>query len=137
MTSEEKLPIKAIDVSHLPSTRLDTHAPLWWGNLWGLVIETVAFGVLIAAYFTVWMTTSPFPPPQVNEFPINLNPVPDLTVPTIALAVFILSLVPDIWLDISARAKSERAVKILLIFTLAFNIATIVLRFYEFHSLYF
>ena len=137
MTFEERLPAKAIDISQLPATKLDTHAPLWWGNLLGLAIETVAFGVLIAAYFTVWMTTSPFPPPHVNQYPINLNPVPDLTIPTINLAVFILSLVPDIWLDVSARAKRERAVKILLPVTLAFNVVTIVLRFYEFDSLYF
>ena len=105
--------------------------------MWGLVIETIAFGVLIAAYFTVWMMLSPFPPPRVDRFPIIYNTVPDQTIPTINLIVFLVSLVSGFWLDLSARKRNEKAVKILLIVTLIFNIATIVLRFYEFDSLHF
>jgi cytochrome c oxidase subunit III len=137
MTPENLNPLRVIDVSELPTSKYDYHEPLWWGNLWGLVIETVAFGVLIAAYVTVWMLTSPFPPPQVDRFPVNYNPVPDLTIPTINLAVLLLSLIPGVLLDLKARQKDEKTVKILLIITLAFNIAAIILRFYEFDSLYF
>ncbi len=128
---------KIIDVSKLPSTLFDYHAPIWWGNLWGLVIETTVFGILVAVYFSVRMNLSPFPPPQVDRFPVNYNPVPDLLIPTISLIVLLASLIPGIWLDLSARRKNEGAVKILGIITLAFNVAAIVLRFYEFDSLHF
>lgn len=137
MTPENAVPQKAFDVSHLPSTMLDTSEPIWWGNVWGLVIETSVFGCLLAAYFTIRMTLSPFPPPQVDRFPVNYNPVPDLTIPTINLVVLLVSLIPGIWLDLSARRKDEKMVKILLPITLVFNVAAIILRFYEFDSLYF
>ncbi len=128
---------RAFDVSSLPKAVLDTRAPLWWGNSWGLIIETVVFGSLIAAYFTLPMTMSPFPPAQVNQLPINYNTEPDLTIPTINLIVLLLSLIPGILLDMSARRKDERSVLYLLVVTFAFNVAIIVLRFYEFDSLYF
>jgi cytochrome c oxidase subunit III len=135
--AENAIPQKTIDVRELPSTLFDYHEPIWWGNLLGLIIETMVFGVLVAVYFTVRMNLSPFPPPQVDRFPVNYNPVPDLTIPTINLAVLLLSLIPGIWLDLSARREDEGKVKILLILTLLFNLAAIILRFYEFDSLYF
>ena len=137
MTSEDAMTIKTIDVSHLPSTTFDYKAPIWWGNSWLLVIETVTFGCLVAVYFTVWMTLSPFPPPRVDRFPILYDSAPDLTIPTITLVVLLLSLIPEIWLDISARRMDEKMVKILSVVTSVFGVAAIILRFYEFDSLHF
>jgi cytochrome c oxidase subunit III len=137
MTDEDLIGRKTIDVSKLPSTLLDYHEPLWWGNLLGLIIETTMFGILVAVYFSVWMNLSPFPPPRVDRFPVIYNPVPDLTIPTINLIVLLVSLIPGIWLDLSARKMDEKKVKILLVVTLLFNIAIIILRFYEFDALYF
>lgn len=126
-----------IDVTKLPTTGFDTRSPLWWGNLLLLLIETTMFGILIATYFYVRMDTSPFPPPRVNRLPVIYDTKPDLWLPNITLAVLLLSLIPGIWLDLSARRKNLGAVKIGLIITLAFNVAAIILRFYEFDSLYF
>jgi cytochrome c oxidase subunit 3 len=137
MTPDAAIGRKTIDVSKLPSTLFDYHEPIWWGNLLLLFIETTMFGILVAVYFSVRMNLSPFPPPQVDHFPINYHPVPDLLIPTINLAVLLLSLIPGIWVDLSARKKKEGAIKIGLIITLAFNIAAIILRFYEFNSLHF
>src|SRR5215213_622519 len=137
MTDEELIGRKTIDVSELPSTLFDYNEPIWWGNALLLMIETTMFGILVAVYFSVWMNLSPFPPPLVDRFPVIYNPVPDLTVPTINLIVLLVSLIPGILLDLSARKKDEAKVKIFLIITLLFNIAAIVLRFYEFDALYF
>jgi len=137
MTDEELIGRKTIDASKLPSTLFDYNEPIWWGNALLLMIETTMFGILVAVYFSVWMNLSPFPPPLVDRFPVIYNPVPDLTVPTINLIVLLVSLIPGILLDLSARKKDEAKVKIFLIITLLFNIAAIVLRFYEFDSLYF
>lgn len=128
---------RTIDVSKLPSTLFDVHEPLWWGNLLLLLIETTMFGILIAAYFSVAMNLSPFPPPRGDALrnPYDVNP--DLLIPTINLIVLLASLIPAIWLDLSARRKDEGMVKILLVVTITFNIAAIVLRFYEFNSLKF
>ena len=127
----------ALDVSHLPPTMFDHRSPLWWGNLIGLLIETAMFGIMIAVFFTVAMNLRPFPPPRVDRFPVLLNSEPDLTLPIVGLVVLLLSLVPGIWLDVAARKHNVKAVKILLPITLAFNLALVLLRYYEFDSLHF
>ncbi len=35
--AENAVTRKTIDVSKLPSTLFDYHAPIWWGNLWEAV----------------------------------------------------------------------------------------------------
>ena len=126
-----------LDVRDLPAIGFDHRAPLWWGNTLLLFIETTMFGILIAMYFSIAMNTNPFPPPRVDRFPVLYNPVPDLFLPVIGLIVLLLSLIPGIWLDIAARRRDAGSAKIAILFTLGFNIAAIVIRYYEFDSLHF
>jgi heme/copper-type cytochrome/quinol oxidase subunit 3 len=137
MTSEDAVFPRNIDVSDLPKTVFDTRAALWSGNACLLVIETVSIGALVATYFSTWMTLSPFPPPRVDRLPIIHDPVPDLSVPTIGLAILLISLIPEILVDINSRRMNEGAVRILAIVTLAFSVTAIVMRFIEFDSLHF
>lgn len=137
MTNEEFVGRRALDVAELPDTLFDSNAPIWWGNTLLLFIETTMFGILVAVYFSVWMNLSPFPPPRVDHSPVIYNPVPELLIPTINLIVLLASLVPGILLDLSARRMDESKVRLYLFMTLAFNVAAIVLRFYEFDSLLF
>ena len=126
-----------LDVRDLPAIGFDHRAPLWWGNTLLLFIETTMFGILIAMYFSIAMNTNPFPPPRVDRFPVLYNPVPDLFLPVIGLIVLLLSLIPGIWLDIAARRRDAGSAKIAILFTLGFNIAAIIIRYYEFDSLHF
>lgn len=137
MRVEELIGRKTLDVRDLPATLLDYNEPIWWGNLLLLFIETTMFGILVAIYFSVWMNTSPFPPPRVDRMPVIYDAVPELLLPTVGLVVLLVSLIPAIWLDICARRKDEKMVKILLPVTLLINIAAIVIRFQEFDSLLF
>lgn len=137
MTSEDLIAHPTIDVRQLKSTVFDTKSPLWWGNTLLLFIETAMFGILVTIYFSVMMNTSPFPPPRTERMPVLYDSAPDLFLPTVCLALLVVSLIPCIWLDISARKRKAGAVKIGLFITLAFNIAAIVVRYYEFDSLHF
>jgi cytochrome c oxidase subunit III len=137
MTPEQTLQFRPLDVSHLPSTDFDERSPLWWGNTLGLFIETAMFGILAAIYVTVAMNTDPFPPIRADRLPVLRDPVPDLFLPTIGLIVLIVSLAPGIWLDLSARRRDVRSIKIALVLTLTFNIAAFVIRYFEFDSLHF
>ena len=101
----------------------------------GLAIETAMFGILVAIYFSVMMNTEPFPPPRMERFPVLYQSYPDHTLPLIGLAVIVASLVPGIFLDKAARNKQVGMIKILLPITLAFNIAAIFIRYFEFDSL--
>jgi cytochrome c oxidase subunit III len=138
MTREEDFyPRTALDVSDLPATTFDHRAPLWWGNLILLLIETAMFGVMIAVFVTTAMNIRPFPPPRADQMPFMLNTEPDLFLPIVTLVVLVLSLVPGIMLDRAARRRDVPKVKILLASTLIFNIALVVLRYYEFDALHF
>jgi len=129
--------VKTIDASALPEVGFDTRSPLWWGNLVLLLIETAMFGIMIAVYFTTVMNLRPFPPPRVDRFPVMLNSDPALTVPIVYFVVLLLSLIPVIMLDLAGRRRDAKWVKILLPISLLFNLALIVLRYYEFDSLHF
>ena len=138
MTSEDLIGRRILDVSKLPATRFDEKSMLWWGNTWGLTIETAVFGILVALYFSVRMSISQWLPPRTTPgLPVLQDPYPDVIFPTIVLVVFLLSLAPGIYLDVAARRRNASAVKIGLIVTLSFNLVLIVLRYYEFDALHF
>jgi len=128
---------QSLDVAGLPAVGFDTKAPIWWGNALLLMIETAMFGILVALYLNVIQNTSPFPPPRVDRLPVLYDSSPDLTLPVIGLIVLLASLVPGIWLDISARRRNAAGMTIGLAITLTFNIAAFVIRYYEFDSLHF
>jgi cytochrome c oxidase subunit 3 len=127
----------ALDASGLPPIAFDTHSTIWWGNTLLLMIESAMFGILIALYFNVMQNTSPFPPPRIDQLPVLYGSAPDLTLPVAGLVVLLVSLVPGIWVDLSARRRNAPQIMIGLVITLAFNIAAFVIRYYEFDSLHF
>ena len=137
MTPENVLPKAALDVSHLPATKFDHRSSLWWGNLIGLLIETAMFGVMIAVYFTTVMNIRPFPPPRVDRFPVLLDSEPALLIPIIGLGLLLLSLIPGVLIDLAARRRDVKALKILLPISLLSGLAIVFLRYHEFDSLHF
>jgi heme/copper-type cytochrome/quinol oxidase subunit 3 len=128
---------RPIDVSHLPDGGFDAHSPLWWGNLWMLVIESVMFAILIASYFYLRMNFHDWPPVQSNTNPPIYNTNPDLGLGTTILALLLASCVPVIWMDRAARKENQTAVKIGLVICFLVGVACVVLRFQEFSSLHF
>ncbi|HKG13263.1 MAG TPA: cytochrome c oxidase subunit 3 [Pyrinomonadaceae bacterium] len=124
-----------LDVSGLPKHGFDAKTQLWWGNVWLLCIETTMFGLVVAAYFYFRQNFTTWPPPHSDSPPYLLEPVPRLLLPTINLAVIILSVLPMAWADAAARRLDRRTVKMALILVMLFGTAATVLRFYEFRSL--
>jgi cytochrome c oxidase subunit III len=137
MSDGETIDRPSVDVRDLPAIAFDERSPLWWANTIGLFIETAMFGILVAIYVTVAMNTDPFPPIRSDRLPVIRETSPDLFLPVIGLVVLVLSLAPGVWLDLSARRRNVRSIKIALPLTLAFNIAAFVIRYYEFDSLHF
>jgi cytochrome c oxidase subunit 3 len=127
----------ALNVSKLPSGVLDHRAVLWWGNTLLLVIETTVFGLLAATYFYVRMNTHPWPPPRWYPLPVIHNPLPDLMTGTSTLILLIISCLPMIFVDLSARRRRQSNVKIGLFISLAFCFILILVRFFEFRAMMF
>jgi heme/copper-type cytochrome/quinol oxidase subunit 3 len=55
----------------------------------------------------------------------------------VTLVTLLVSVIPAVWLDLAARRMDEGAVKVLVVVTLIFNLALIVLRCFEFQALHF
>lgn len=124
-----------LDVSELPPHGFDTRAPLWWGNLLLLAIETTTFVIAVAAYFYVNQNFNVWPPPRTETYS-QLNPLPSLGNPTANLIVLLLSAAIMVWVDRSARKADKSAVQIGLLICLALNLGSITLRFLEFFSIH-
>lgn len=128
---------RAIDVSKLPTSELDHRALIWWGNLLLIAIETTMFALLVAAYFYVRPNYTSWPPPLVNGPIANLDPVPDLGVPTANLLLLIATLAPMIVADRACLRRNRRRTLVALTVFLGLALGCIGLRFAEFGALKF
>jgi cytochrome c oxidase subunit III len=126
-----------VDVADLPSSAMDHRSPIWWGNVLLLIIETVMFALLVAAYFYTRQNFHSWPPPQVNAPIAFYDPVPDLRVATINLVVLVLSCAPMFWADRAALHRNAGSVRVAMVIMVLVGGVTIWLRFREFGALHF
>jgi cytochrome c oxidase subunit III len=80
-----------IDVRHLPNLVSKSRAPLWWGMVLLLVIESTVFGTLISTYYYLKMVAPTWPPPGIDP--------PDLLLPTVNSLILLGSSVPIFMAD--------------------------------------
>ncbi|MFL6216533.1 MAG: heme-copper oxidase subunit III [Blastocatellia bacterium] len=119
----------ALDVSHLPAHAYGSREPLWWGNLLLLVIEGTMFALALATYFYLRKNFAHWPPPP--------TPYPELLLPTINLIVILVSLAPAIRVHVLAiREGSQFQIQLALLAEIAFIIAVLTMRFFEFRDLH-
>jgi len=85
----------ALDVSLLPDSSVDTHALIWWGQVFMLVIEGTVFALLVATYFYLrfWLPVWP---------PAGADP-PPLLWPVVNLLVLLVSVIPIRYADKAAE----------------------------------
>jgi cytochrome c oxidase subunit III len=121
-----------LDVSHLPTSSWDHRAPLWWGNLLLLFIETATVVLLIATYLYVWRNFPEFPPPNSNSVPPVYDTRPGLGASTANLLLLLLSCLPMYWTDLAARRLDSRRVMLGLGVMSLVAVASTILHFYEF-----
>jgi heme/copper-type cytochrome/quinol oxidase subunit 3 len=125
-----------IDVSELPHHQFDTFDPVWWGNNFLLAIETSMFAITIATYFYLRQNFEAWPPP-LGQLTSPLNPLPDLGYGTTNTVLLVLSCVPIILVDISARRGYRLLAQRGLIVCLVCGLAAITLRSFEFSAVKF
>jgi len=125
-----------IDVSELPHHGFDTIDPVWWGNNWLLAIETSMFAITIATYFYLRQNFVQWPPP-LAQLTASLNPLPDLGFGTANTILLLVSCIPMIWVDLSARRGYVTGVQRGLLLCLLCGLAAIILRGFEFPAVKF
>jgi len=125
-----------LNCSELPEHAFDGRAPIWWGNLLLLAIESTMFGIVIACYFYFHQNFSYWPPPR-NVPPTTYDTAPDLLAPTSNVILLLLSCVPMYLLDRAARAGKIKAVRIAIVVSIIFGAAAVALRCFEFRDIHF
>lgn len=125
-----------IDVSELPHHEFDTYDPVWWGNNMLLAIETSMFMILISTYFYLRQNFTLWPPP-VAQLTDTLRPLPELTYGTLNTCLLLVSCVPMVITELSARRDNRLLSKIGLVICAVCGVTAIVLRSFEFSAVYF
>jgi cytochrome c oxidase subunit III len=131
------IPRNAIDASKLPDSAWDAHAPLWWGNLLLVFIETTSMALLIASYFYVRRNFWEWPPPLSRATPPILHPVPNLAAATINTILLLVSCIPMYLTDQAARRLERAKVVTGLALMLVVAAVSAALRWHEFGDVHF
>ena len=116
----------AIDVSPLPSYAFGHRSLMWWGTLGMMAIEGTVFALAIASYF--------FLRGRADEWPIGAHP-PFLFWGTLNTILLLASSVPNQLAKRAAERLDLPKVQLWLFVCLAFGVAFIVVRAYEFTTL--
>lgn len=116
-------PRAAIDASALPRHAFGPASTEWWGTLGFMVVEGMTLAAMIASYFYLRGNFADYPPPR--------DPMPEIVLPTISVAIAVLSLGLAALLDRAAHRKDVGAIRLLLVATLIVDLAFIALRIGE------
>lgn len=119
----------ALDAATLPDQGFSQPTPIWWGNTLVIVIEAAGLAILTATYFYIRHNFDSWPPAR--------TPLPDLPIPTLNVAVLVVSILP-MWYAVKlARARDKvRVIGALLVVCAVFGIVAAVLRITEFKSVH-
>ena len=121
-------PRAVIDVSGLPAEEgFGSKSPVWWGTIGFMVLEGTSIALCLASLLYLRKNFEGYPPPGTAA--------PDVLIPTVGLLLFFASLYPAVKLHKSAHEKNIQAIKRWTILLLAFEVAIIVIRYFEFDAL--
>jgi len=115
-----------LDVSRLPTYAFGHRSLMWWGTMGLMIIEGTVFALTLAAYFYLRSHSA--------HWPMNAAP-PELLWGTANTALLLASLLPNHLAKRAGERQDLRAVRLWLIVCLAFGVAFIALRAFEFTSL--
>jgi heme/copper-type cytochrome/quinol oxidase subunit 3 len=120
------IPRATLDVSHLAPGAFGRRSIVWWGTLGMVLIESMAFALVIGAYFYLRMRNSTWPP--------NVPP-PDLKWGTLNLLVLLASAVPNELAKKAGERIDLKAVRLWLVVCLSIGILFNLIRVFEFGTL--
>lgn len=116
-----------IDVSELPTVTFGPRSLMWWGTLGFATIEGWTVILLLGSYLYLRQNFGAWPPLR--------TPYPSLLIPTINLALMLISIVPTYITARAAQRLDEPAVKRWLLISSIVITPTVVLRWWELTAL--
>jgi cytochrome c oxidase subunit 3 len=117
---------RELDVSGLPTVVFGHTNVSWLGNVFYMIIEGVMFAMVVASYFYLRTRSSEWPP---NGIP------PSLRYGVASAILFVVSIIPAVWVQKQARQGNRTNTRIGLIVLALFGVGAIVLRAFEFSAL--
>ncbi len=127
----------ALDVSRLPSTVFGPRAPIWWGNLLFMVIESVSLSLLVVSYYYLWQGNADWPPARAEAGPPTADTLPALAIATWDTALLAASCLAMAWVHRAALRHQASVVRWGLVLIAILGAASLVLRCLEFPDLKF
>jgi cytochrome c oxidase subunit I+III len=115
------------DASALPTVTFGPRSVMWWGTLGFMTIEGWTTALLIGAYLYLRQNYVAWPPLR--------TPYPSLVIPTINLALMLVSIYPAWMVAKAAKKLDEPGVKRWLVITVIASVPILVLRWWELWSL--
>ncbi len=116
-----------VNVARLPAYSFGHRSLTWWGTMGMILIEGTVFALLIDTYFYLRG--------RVPHWPPHLAP-PDLWPGTLNTVILLVSAVPNEWVKRAAERQRLRTVQVGLVVSLAFAVASLVTRIFEFRVLH-
>lgn len=116
-----------VDVSGLPTTTFSHRSLAWWGTVGFMAIEATTLFIGVVAYFYLRRNFQTWPPEHTVR--------PSLFWPTVQVALLLVSLIPTALADRAAYRIDLVRLRQWLLVMLAFEVASVVVRWQEFLSL--
>jgi heme/copper-type cytochrome/quinol oxidase subunit 3 len=116
-----------VDVSGLPTTTFSHRSLAWWGTVGFMVIEATTLFIGVVAYFYLRRNFQTWPPEHTVR--------PSLFWPTVQIALLLASLVPTVLADRAAYRIDLVRLRQWFVVMLAFEVASVAVRWQEFLSL--
>lgn len=114
---------RTLDVSYLPDSAFGSRAPLWWGQVAMMTIETTILAIIVAAYFYVRLGFSVWPPP-------NIAP-PDLGLASVNLAILLASCFPMYLASEAIKTGNVRRGTLMTVLNIVMALAFLLIRTIE------
>lgn len=115
-----------IDASHLPTLVAGSRAPIWWGMVMLLAIESAVIGTLVTSYFYLRLGQPEWPPPGVDP--------PKLMLPTLNTMVLLASSVPMYLADHGISLGRTRQLFWGMLGAIALGLVFLVLKYVEYSA---
>lgn len=115
------------DAGELPRLPADYRAPLWWGIVGLILVESVVFATLVASYFYLGIDQPEWPPAGTKA--------PDLVKPTLGTLVLMASSLPMHWADRGITRGNQTALRWGLLLSIALAVTFLVLKYIEYSEM--
>jgi cytochrome c oxidase subunit 3 len=117
---------RTVDVSRLPGYAFGHQGLIWWGTVGFMVIEGSMFLMAIIVYLFLRTRVEEWPPSLAN---------PDMTLGIANTVLMLASLLPNLLTKQAAEKLDLRRVQPLMLVCLAFGVAFLAIRWFEFRAL--